>query len=359
MIALNNPIKPNLLKLNKLLDKVNVSGHYTNFGPLHNELTEQLENYLGVENLLLTNNGTSALQIAGRAIGTKSILTTPFSFIATVSAFEWQKDEVAFSDIDPQSLNLSPESIKDAYNRGCNADTIVATHVYGNPCDVKIIDKLSDEYQLKVIYDAAHSFGVNIGKKSVLNYGDASTLSFHATKIFHTIEGGAVVFKDKANFDRAKEIINFGIRTGQGIVGLGINAKLNEYQAAVGLVNLEQIDDIINHRAELAFYYKNKLKNLIELPDWHSEANDNGAYMPVLFNSGRQMKYAFDYLAKSGIQSRNYFEPSLERVFPDNYNYGSKNSTSASQRVLCLPIHAHLTLKDVDSVVKVLEGILR
>ncbi|MEZ9588276.1 aminotransferase DegT [Vibrio cyclitrophicus] len=352
MIALNSPVKPNLKKLNKLLEQVNNNGWFTNFGPMHKELTERLEDYLGVQNLLLMNNGTSALQVAGRAIGSKSIIATPFSFVATVSAFKWQHDEVAFADIDPQSLNLSPQAVKSAYRKGCKADTLVATHVYGNPCDVDAINELSEQNNFQIIYDAAHAFGVKLGDKSVLDYGDASTLSFHATKIFHTVEGGAVIFKDKVNFEKAEEIINFGIRSRQGVVNVGINAKLNEYQAAVGIVNLEEIDNILDHRSGLFHQYREALKDVVELPKWHPQANANGAYVPILLESKAKMKEVEISLTKSNIQSRNYFEPSLDRIFVDSHNYGSRNSVSASERVLCLPMHAHLTAEDVSNVCK-------
>ncbi|CAH6800318.1 dTDP-4-amino-4,6-dideoxy-D-glucose transaminase [Vibrio chagasii] len=355
MIALNSPIKPNLKKLYKLLEQVNSSGWFTNFGPMHKELTERLEAYLGVENLLLTNNGTSALQVASRAMGTQSIIATPFSFVATVSAYEWQKDELAFADIDPRSLNLSPKAIDAAYQLGCKADTVVATHVYGNPCDVESIEQLSKQHNFKVIYDAAHAFGVNIDGRSVLNYGDASTLSFHATKVFHTVEGGAIVFKDRAHLERAEDIINFGIRPGDGVVDVGINAKLNEYQAAVGLVNLEDIDDILNHRSELFYQYRQGLKELVELPLWHPEANANGAYMPILLESQSQMKSISSVLANNNIQSRHYFAPSLDTVFTEKDNFGTKNSQSASERILCLPMHAHLSTGDVDTVLEIIK----
>ena len=183
MIALNSPIKPDLKKLHKLLERINASGWFTNFGPMHKELTARLEDYLGVKNLLLTNNGTSALQVAGRAIGSHSIISTPFSFVATVSAFKWQQDKVAFADIDSKSLNLCPQAVKTAYRKGCKADTLVATHVHGNPCDVTAIDELSEQHNFQIIYDAAHAFGIKINGQSVLNYGDASTLCFHATKV--------------------------------------------------------------------------------------------------------------------------------------------------------------------------------
>lgn len=358
MIALNNPIKPNLKKLTALLDKVHESGWYTNFGPLHNELTDKLEDYLGVKNLLLTNNGTSALQVAGRALGSDSILSTPFSFVATASAYLWQKDELAFADIDPQSLNLSPNAVKTAFMNGCKADTILATHVYGNPCDVFALDQLGQKYNCHVIYDAAHAFGVDVEKQSVLNYGSASTLSFHATKIFHTVEGGAIVFKDRQNFEKAKEIINFGIKYGNGVACVGINAKLNEYQAAVGLVNLDEIDNILEHRAELFYQYRKGLDSLVELPEWHPQSNVNGAYMPILLKNDKQLKIVSSKLAESGIQSRHYFSPSLDNIFADSRNYGTKNSIKASERVLCLPLHASLKIEDVENVISKVKDII-
>lgn len=359
MIALNSPVKPNLKKLYKLLEQVNDSGWYTNFGPLHKELTTRLEDYLGVKNLLLTNNGTSALQVAGRAIGSKSIISTPFSFVATVSAFKWQQDEVAFADIDPQSLNLCPQAVKRAYQQGCKTDTLVATHVYGNPCDVQALDKLSEQNNFQIIYDAAHAFGVKLNGNSVLNYGDASTLSFHATKVFHTVEGGAIVFKDRSNYEKAEEIINFGIRPEQGVINVGTNAKMNEYQAAVGLVNLDEIDNILNHRAELFYAYRQGLQDIVTLPTWHPEANANGAYMPILLENKQQLDRVTQALDANNIQSRHYFSPSLDKIFVDSHNYGTQNSLKASEGILCLPMHAHLSLAEVAGVTNLIKNILR
>lgn len=355
MIALNSPIKPNLNKLYTLLEQVNDRGWYTNFGPMHKELTARLEDYLGVKNLLLTNNATSALQVAAKGIGSKSIIATPFSFVATISAFRWQQDSVAFADIDPSSFNLCPQAVKSAYRKGCNADTLVATHVYGNPCDVETIDALSEQYNFQIIYDAAHAFGIKLNNESVLNYGDASILSFHATKVFHTIEGGAIVFKDKVNFEKAEEIINFGIRPGQGVVNVGINAKLNEYQAAVGLVNLEEIDNILDHRANLFHAYRHGLKDTVDMPIWHPLANVNGAYMPILLENNKQLETVTNVLSANNIQSRHYFSPSLDKIFVDSHNYGTPNSLKVSDGILCLPMHAHLTLENVNKIVNVIK----
>lgn len=351
MIALNSPLKPNLKKLQKYLEQINDNGWYTNFGPLHNELTDRLEDYLGVKNLLLVNNATSALQVAAKTLGTESILSTPFSFVATVSAFKWQKDEVSFCDIDRNSYNLGPEYVINAYKKGCNADTIVATHVYGNPCDVNAFDKISEDKNVKVIYDAAHAFGIKINNESVLNYGDASILSFHATKVFHTLEGGGIVFKKKANFEKAKDIINFGIHAGQGIAHVGLNAKLNEYQAAVGLVNLDEMDNVLEHRAALFNAYREGLKDLVEMPTWHPSANQNGAYMPIKLESPEQLEKVSCALNKENIQNRHYFYPSLDKIFADNFNYGTTNSIDISESILCLPLHFSMCLKDVLNVV--------
>ncbi|QBY03137.1 DegT/DnrJ/EryC1/StrS family aminotransferase [Thalassotalea sp. HSM 43] len=352
MIALNSPLTPDLKKLQKYLEKINDNGWYTNFGPLHDELTEKLEDYLGVKNLLLVNNGTSALQVAAKTLGSESILSTPFSFVATVSAFEWQDNKVSFSDIDRRSYNLCPKSVEEAFYKGCNVDTVVATHVYGNPCDVDAFENIKSQRNVKVIYDAAHAFGIKVRGQSVLNYGDASTLSFHATKVFHTVEGGAIVFKEKENFEKAKELINFGIKPGRGIVETGINAKLNEYQAAVGLVNLEEIDNVIENRAHLFHTYCAGLKDFVEILKWHPEANANGAYMPIRLESQAQLKRVSEALTECNIQHRQYFSPSLDTVFHQNVNYGCSNSKFISDRMLCLPLHAYVTKQDISTIIE-------
>tara|TARA_R110002072_G_scaffold245959_3_gene405202 strand:+ start:4796 stop:5875 length:1080 start_codon:yes stop_codon:yes gene_type:complete len=355
MINLNSPLKPDLNKLHSYLERVNESGWFTNFGPLHNELTHRLEDFLGVKNLLLVNNGTLALQVAAKALETKSILATPFSFVATISAFKWQKDDVAFADVDRETYNLSPQAIKNAIANNCKADTLVATHVYGNPCDVVAIDTLAQKFNMKTIYDAAHAFGIKVHDQSVLKYGDASILSFHATKVFHTIEGGAVVFKQKQHFEKAKQLINFGINSNGVISGDGINAKLNEYQAAVGLVNIKNIDNILYRRAELFTKYSGLLKSIVEIPTWHASANINGAYFVIaLKNKTQRDKLVID-LNKKSIQSRCYFSPSLDEIYKNIKSYGIENSRHIADRVLCLPLHAYMTDADVELVVNTIK----
>lgn len=351
MIALNSPLKPNLKKLQKYLEQINEKGWFTNFGSLHDELTVRLEEYLGVHNLLLVSNGTLALQVAGKALESQSLLSTPFSFVATVSAFEWQNYDIAFADIDRNSYNLSPDAVNNAFEKGCLADTILATHVYGNPCDVASFEQINKQRNCKIIYDAAHAFGVKLGNKSVLNFGDASVLSFHATKVFHTVEGGAIVFKKAEDYQKAKNMINFGIKPGFGVVSSGINAKFNEYQAAVGLVNLDDMDNVLEHRSNLFNLYRNGLRDVVELPVWHSEASMNGAYMPIRLKDSNQLITVKAALLEKNIESRHYFKPSLETVYTDYHNYGSVNSSEVSKSVLCLPMHVHMQIEDIIRVV--------
>lgn len=356
-INLNHPLAPDLKKLEKYLSLVNQHGWYTNFGPLHQLLTDRLEEYLGVENLLLVSNGTMALQVATQALRVQNVITTPFSFVATASALLWQKTDLSFCDIDPLSYNLSHKSVEDALAKQ-GFDSVLATHVFGNPCEVSAFDSLSKQHKLKVIYDAAHAFGVNVGEKSVLGFGDASTLSFHATKVFHTLEGGAVVFKKNDDFKLAKELINFGIKDDGSIGQPGINAKLNEYQCAVGLTLLDTIDDIISHRSSLFYQYRNELKDVLELPTWHENSVSNGSYMPIYVEPMDQIKFQRE-LDNNNIQYRRYFTPSLDLAFPRQKEFGCAVSHQKTQGVFCLPLHAYMNKSDVSKVVSVIKNALK
>ncbi|PMM56251.1 DegT/DnrJ/EryC1/StrS family aminotransferase [Vibrio lentus] len=347
MIMLNSPVKPDLNKLRKYLEQVNESGWYTNFGPLHQQLTAKLEEYLGVENLLLVSNGTVAIQVACKALKVESALTTPFSFVATTSSLLWQNIDVAFCDIEKNSLNLSPEAIQSALQQNNSYDAIIATHVYGNPCDVSRIGQIANQYQKKVIYDAAHAFGVKVDNKSVLNFGDASTLSFHATKIFHTIEGGAIVFKNKCDYENAKKLISFGMNDDGIIEDVGINAKLNEYQCAVGLTILDSIDKILEHRCYLFNTYLKELSGVVNFPIWNSKANINGSYMPVIFENDVKRKKVEEALDLNNIQFRAYFSPLLNEVFSLPNMYCNPENIKNTKLILCLPLHYNMNVKDV------------
>jgi dTDP-4-amino-4,6-dideoxygalactose transaminase len=359
MIALNSPLKPDINKLQHYLEQINNNGWLTNFGPLEQELTDRLASYLGVEHMLLVNNGTSALQVAAQTLGLENIITTPFTFIATTSSFVWQKKKISFADIDINSFNLSPTKVIDSLNKpfakGENIDGIVATHVYGNPCDVDAFDNIQQTSNVKVIYDAAHAFGIKVNDNSVLNYGDASILSFHATKLFHTAEGGAIVFKNQASLLRAKSLINFGFQDGEHSGLIGINAKLNEYQAAIGLVNLDIIDSVIAHRVTLYELYLTELNSVVQFSTWHTEANYNGAYMAIYFVNNTDLTTVINALTSEKIEHRKYFE-SVDLLL--NYTCDLKNSHKISQGILCLPLHTYLTKNDVLNICSVIKSAL-
>jgi len=351
-IELNKPLVPDLSKLNYYLKKVNNSGWYTNFGPLHQLLTERLEDYLGVDNLLLVSNGTLALQVAYKVLDVKKAITTPFSFIATTSSLLWQGIETSFSDVDTNTYNLCPDKVLEALEQYPTIDTLVPTHVYGNPCDVMSFDNIAKKHGLKVIYDAAHAFGVNVDSQSVLNFGDASTLSFHATKVFHTVEGGAIIFKEKEDFERAKRLINFGSNEQGDCNEVGINAKLNEYQCAVGLTLLDDIEKVVQHRSSLFKYYRKALKGIVEFPDWHATASHNGAYMPIKLKCCMQRNMLEEALKANGIQCRKYFSPSLDTVFTKQMVFSNFNSHDAARTILCLPLHFYMSFSDIDNIKK-------
>lgn len=358
MIALNKPLTPDLATLTEYLTQVNNSGWYTNFGPLHEQLTKRLEDYLGVKNLLLVSNGTLAIQVACKVLNINSAITTPFSFVATTSSLLWQGVETAFSDIDAKSYNMCPKALDKALTQDNHYNGIVATHVYGNPCDVESLAKVANKHNKKVIYDAAHAFGVKVAGESVLNYGDASTLSFHATKVFHTVEGGAIVFKHKADYEKAKELINFGIQTGGTLGEPGINAKLNEYQCAVGLTLLDGIEQVIEHRSALFNLYCEELKGIVEIPQWHTKANINGAYMPIYIADKTLQKKVIDALANQGIQSRRYFTPSLDAAYSEQYSFGCDVSQKIAGGVVCLPLHNFMSKSDVTTITSVIKDTL-
>ncbi len=345
MINVTKPHLPDRKKLDSYIDRIYAKCWLTNNGPLVQELTHRLEEYLGVENLLLVSNGTLALQIAYRALGIKgSALTTPFSFVATTSSLVWEGIEPKFVDIEKDTFCMDPELIEDGIV--ANTSAIVPVHVFGNPCDVDRIGEIAIKRELKIIYDASHAFGVNYNGKSVLRYGDASTLSFHATKLFHTIEGGAIVFKNKDVYEKAKLLINFGIDGPDSIVGVGINAKMNEFQAAMGLAVLDEIDSIIAGRKKVWDKYQALLgDSQIQMQRYNINATRNYAYMPVLFENEKELLEAVARMRENDINPRRYFYPSLDTI---PYVVGDTPiSRDISKRILCLPMYDALLLSDL------------
>lgn len=348
-ILLNKPVAPCLKTLGRYLEQVNLSGWYTNFGPLHEKLTYRLEEYLGVENLLLVSNGTLALQVAYKALDIQRAICTPFSYVATAGSLAWDKIPTSFVDIDACSLNLCPSLADKKLEGSPSIDSVIATHVYGNPCAVESFDRLGAKHNIKVIYDGAHAFGVKYRKKSLLSYGDAATLSFHATKVFHTVEGGAIIFREKAVFDKAKQLINFALDSSGDPKGAGINAKLNEYQSAVGLTLMDSIDEILEHRQTLFAAYARLLESYVQLQHWNEHTSfKNGSYFPIVLENEAEKIRIKALLEKLDIPSREYFSPSLNMVFnPQDF---CPISQSMASRILCLPLHYYLTIDDVHHI---------
>jgi dTDP-4-amino-4,6-dideoxygalactose transaminase len=360
MIPVTKPYLPSREKLDKYIDGIYERQWLTNNGPLVQELTKRLEQYLGVENLLLVSNGTLALQIAYRALGIHEpvngkpaeAITTPFTFVATSSSLKWEGIEPVFADIDPDTWCLDPTNIGPAITPQTKA--IVPVHVFGNACDVEAIDEIARKNNLKVIYDAAHAFGVKYKDESLLKWGDAATLSFHATKVFHTIEGGAIIFNRKEDLEKAKKLISFGISGPETIDELGINAKMNEFQAAMGLAVLENIEDIIAKRRKMKDSYIKALSNHYIVQRVQSHTVDNGAYMPIVFNSEKELRTLLSRFSEKKITPRRYFYPSLDSldIFTSKSNVAF--SSNLAQRILCLPIFHDLKHEDIKNIIELI-----
>lgn len=357
MYPVTKPRLPDLGRYMRYLEAAHERGRVTNFGPLHEELTERLEAYLGVQNLLLVANGTLALHIAYRALGLSGkIITTPFSFVATTSTLEWEGLDPAFVDIDGGSLNLDP-ALLDAAPA---ASGIVAVHVYGNPCDVEAIDAYAAPRGIKVVYDAAHAFGSEIDGKSVLGWGDASTLSFHATKLFHTIEGGAIIFRRREDYELARRLINFGQDDAGRIGPVGTNAKLSEYHAAAGLALLDATSDVIAERAGLVATYQRALDGWAQFQSWHPAGRNNGAYMPMLLESEAQCLALHERLVIDEIYTRRYFYPSLNRLdFAGEQAAPCPIGEDVASRILCLPLYAGLGAENALHIAERVKACLR
>ncbi len=342
---------PDRRRLEEYIKRIYDSGQVTNNGPLLQELTRRLEDYLGVDNLLLVANGTLALQIAYRAVNIRGeAVTTPFSFPATVSSLAWENIRPRYADIEANTFCLDPARIEKQITP--NTAGIVPVHVFGNACDTEAIEKTARKHNLKIVYDAAHAFAVNYQNQSLLNYGHAATLSFHATKLFHTMEGGAIIFKQKEHLERAQRMINFGISGPEEIAELGINAKMNEFQAAMGLCVLDDIDEIIERRRQAWIKYHESLSGRLDIPEWRAD-NNNCAYFPVLFENPETLKIVQYRLNEMNIFPRRYFYPSLntvEALSPEKCKM--EISENIADRILCLPLSAELASEDQDRIIE-------
>ncbi len=319
-------------------------------GPLASDLEMRLKDYLKVKHLLFVTSGTIGLQMAIRALELKGeIITTPFSFVATTSSIVWEGCTPVFVDIDPQSLNIDPSKIEAAITEKTVA--IIATHVYGNPCDLEAIETVAKKHRLKIIYDAAHAFGVQVNNSSVLEFGDISVCSLHATKLYHSVEGGLLVSKDPKLLKKLAFIRNFGFDGPEAFAELGINGKNSELHAAMGLANLNHIESIIGKRRLISERYNEKLQSLnARRPVWHLSSKNNYSYYPIIFESEELLLRCMNQLQLHEIFTRRYFYPSLANALPYVEKKHLEITEDIARRILCLPLYHDLALEEVDMI---------
>ena len=348
-ITVTKPYLPPKDEFLKYVSDIFDRGILTNQGPNVRELESKLSAFLGAENFHYVTNGTIALQLALKALGIEDgeVVTTPFSYVATTSSILWERCAPVFVDIEPDNFTIDPTKIEAAITPKTRA--IMPVHVFGYACDVDAIQKIADKHGLKVIYDAAHAFASEYKGKSLATYGDISTLSFHATKLFHTIEGGACIVKDKAVSDKLELIKRFG-HYGDTHYMLGVNAKQDEFNAAMGLVNFEHLKEIVAVRKHICELYDSLLNGRLQRPKPQNGLEYNYAYYPVVFESEKELLAAFDRLAKIDVFPRRYFYPSLNKLPYLTAHYACPVSEDITTRIACLPLYVGLADADVEKI---------
>ena len=361
-ITVTSPLLPPLEEFIPYLQKIWDSKWITNNGQFHQQLEAELAEYLGVEYISLFTNGTLPLITALQALRINGeVITTPYSFVATTHALWWNAIKPVFVDVDPKTGNLDPDKIEAAITPKITA--IMPVHVYGNPCDTERIQAIADKYGLKVIYDAAHAFGETVNGKSILKAGDMSTLSFHATKTYTTVEGGALVCRDAETKKRIDYLKNFGFAGEIEVVAPGINSKMDEIRAAYGLLSLKYVDAAIEARRKAAQIYRKELKDLQGISFFEEQANVkyNYSYFPIFIDSekyGMTRDELYSKLKENNILGRRYFYP-LISTFSTYRGLESANSknlpvaTRLANEVICLPLHHNLQLLDLEKIIKV------
>ncbi len=357
-VFVTQPYLPPLVEFLPYLEQIWNSKALTNGGPFHQQLEEALCEYLGVRHISLFANGTLAIVTALQELRiTGEVITTPYSFVATSHSLLWNGIKPVFVDVDPATLNLDPAKIEAAITPHTTA--ILAVHCYGRPCDVKAIQKIADTYNLKVIYDAAHAFGVQGSQGSILNHGDLSVLSFHATKVYNTFEGGAIVSPDAKSKARIDHLKNFGYAGETTVIAPGINGKMCEFNAALGVLQLKHIEAAIEARRHIDDRYRERLKTVkgIRCLGYAGVRAPNYAYFPILVEPGYPLdRDALNERLKAhGIVPRRYFYPLITefpmyRGLPSSNPAGLPVAVNASRRILCLPIYPDLALDTVDRV---------
>ena len=359
IITVTSPLLPNLDDFHEELKKIWDSKWITNNGSYHKQLEAALAEYLGVPYVSLFTNGTLPLLTALQALRiTGEVITTPYSFVATTHSIWWNGCKPVFVDIDPKTGNIDPDKIEAAITPKTTA--IMPVHVYGKPCDTKRIQEIADKYGLKVIYDAAHAFGVKVNGESILNAGDMSTLSFHATKVYNTIEGGAMVMHDETTKKRIDYLKNFGFADEVTVVGPGINSKMDEMRSAYGLLNLRQVDAAIEARHQVAIKYREALRDVegITFFDDMPGVRHNYSYFPIFVDAekyGMTRDELYFKMKEANVLGRRYFYPlisefstyrGLESARPENLPNAHKMANS----VICLPMHHALTDEDIQRI---------
>lgn len=352
MITVSRPTLPPFEEYVELLRGVWARNHLTNAGPLVLELERQLALALGVRHCLFVSNGTIALQLAYRALELQGeVVTTPFTYVATTSSIAWEGCTPVFADIEPDTLTLSVERAEAAITQRTTA--IVATHVYGNACDVHALAELGHRRGLRIVYDAAHAFGSSFDGRALSAYGDVATLSFHATKLFHTVEGGAVVTDDDEIARRVGYLRNFGHAGYEAFQGIGVNGKNSEVHAAMGLCLLPRVPAIVEERARLSQRYDAALGpfgEAIRRPALRPGLTYNYAYYPVLFADSETVVAVQKFCEENGVLTRRYFYPSLSGALPYVDEGNVPIARSAAERVLCLPLFTGMTDEQVDTI---------
>lgn len=360
-ITVTSPLLPELGEFNELLKDIWDSKWITNNGSYHKKLEAALAEYLKVPYVSLFTNGTLPLITALQALRISGeVITTPYSFVATTHSLWWNGIKPVFVDIDPATGNIDPDRIEAAITPKTTA--IMPVHVYGKPCNTKRIQEIADNYGLKVIYDSAHAFGVEVDGESILNAGDLSTLSFHATKVYNTIEGGAMVMKDEQTKKRIDYLKNFGFANETTVVGPGINSKMDEIRAAYGLLNLRQVDDAIEKRHQVAIRYREALRDVEGITFWDDMpgVRHNYSYFPIFVDAkvfGMSRDELYFKMREQGVLGRRYFYPLISefttyRGLPSAAKENLPNAHRMADSVICLPMHHSLSEEDVKRVLQ-------
>ena len=358
IINVTKPTLPELKDYLFYLEEIWKSRCLSNRGPFAIMLEEELKSFLKVNHIGLVANGALALQLAIKSLNIKgSVITTPFSYVATTNSILWENCNPIFVDIDKNTLCINSELIESKITQDTSA--IMATHVYGNPCNVKLIERIAKQYKLKVLYDAAHAFNIKIDGKSILNFGDASILSFHATKLFHTAEGGAVICKSKKILNKINVMKAFGHIGEEKYLMVGINGKMSELHAALGICNIKNVEESIIKRQKVASTYDRMLNQFISTGVLRKQsiANNvsyNYSYYPVIFKTKQTMLATKTALEKNRVYPRRYFYPSLNKLSFLHSANECVVSEDISQKILCLPSYDDLTENEIKKIVMII-----